>query len=231
MVLTLSTPAGPGRFRVIGIDTGQANAGGDIYFPFPVLQHLYGMDQTGNALWLTTASSRPASVSRVTAAVQDRLTAAGYSVSSQNRQVQEAGVQSQTSAFIAIIEVLGLLVVAITLIGLVNALTMSVIERTREVGVLRSLGARARQVRRIFAAEAVLLAAVGWALGVPLAVFLTRLGLVFIGHEINLTVPVVFPLAGVLVVLAALMAITLLVIRPSLHRATRIQPSTALRYE
>jgi len=163
--------------------------------------------------------------------VQDRLTAAGYSVSSRSLHTQEADVQSQNSAFIAIIEILGLLVVAITLIGLVNALTMSVVDRTREIGVLRSLGARARQVRSVFGAEAVLLAAFGWALGVPLAVLITRLVLLLIAHDIDVPVPVVFPVLGALVTLAALVAITLLAIRPSLRRATRIRPATALRYE
>lgn len=84
-VLTLGTPAGKARFRVIGIDTGQANAGGDIYFPLAVLRHLYGMGGNSNTLWLTTASHRPATIGRVTTAVQDRLTAAGYPVSSQSR--------------------------------------------------------------------------------------------------------------------------------------------------
>jgi putative ABC transport system permease protein len=230
-LLTLGTPAGPGRFRVIGIDTGQINAGGDIYFPFAVLQRLYGLDQASNALWLATASTRLASAGGVAIAVQDQLTAAGYSVSSQSLHLQEASVQSHDSTFIAIIGILGLLVVAITLIGLVNALTMSVVDRTREIGVLRSLGARARQVRRVFGAEAVMLAAFGWALGVPLAVLIARLVLLLIGHDIDVPVPVVFPVLGAPVALAVLVAITLLAIRPSLRRATRIRPAVALRYE
>ena len=42
--------------------------------------------------------------------------------------------------------------------GLANALTMSVLERTREIGILRSIGARARDIRRIFATETIALA-------------------------------------------------------------------------
>jgi putative ABC transport system permease protein len=202
-----------------------------MYFSIAVLQRLSGLGRTTNALWLTTASARPASVDRATTAVQNRLTAAGYAVSSQELYLQEADVQSQNGAFIAIIEILGLLVVAITLIGLVNALTMSVIERTREVGVLRCLGAKPRQVRRIFSAEGVVLAAIGWAIGVPLAVLIARLVLLFVGHDIDVTVPLVFPAVSVPVALAATVAITRLVIRPSLRRAARIQPATALRYE
>jgi putative ABC transport system permease protein len=48
------------------------------------------------------------------------------------------------------VEILGLVVVAITLMGLVSALGMGVIERAREVGILRCVGARARQIRRVF---------------------------------------------------------------------------------
>ncbi len=228
-VVTLTTPAGSGRFRVIGIDTGQSNAGRDIYFPLAVLQRLSGLGDAVNALWLTTASARPLGVDRATTAVQNRLTAAGYSITAQERYRQEANIQSQDNAFISIIEFLGLLVVAITLIGLVNALTMSVIDRTREVGVLRCLGAKARQVRRVFSAEGVVLAIAGWALGVPLAALIARLVLMLVGHDIDVSVPVVFPAASVPVALAAMLVITLLVIRPSLRRATRIQPGVALR--
>lgn len=233
-VLTLRTPAGPARFRIIGIDTGEINAGGDVYLPLAVMQRLYGLGRSASALWLTTASAvstRPTSVNRVAAAVQNRLAAAGYAVSAQELRAQEADVHTQNGAFIAIIDILGLLVVAITLIGLVNALTMSVIERTREVGVLRSLGARPRQIRRVFRAEGVVLATVGWVIGVPLALLIARLILLFLGHDLNVQVPLVFPLISVPVALAAMVAITRLVIRPSLRRAARIQPATALRYE
>jgi len=44
-----------------------------------------------------------------------------------------------------------------SLVGLANAVTTNVLERTREIGVLRCIGARARDVRRIFATERVAL--------------------------------------------------------------------------
>ena len=108
---------------------------------------------------------------------------------------------------------------------------MSVFERTREIGVLRCLGADARDVRRVFRAEGLLLIVVGWAFGIPLAVLIARLILLFLGHDINLTLPLVFPTASVPGVLAVMVPIAVLVIRLSLRRATRIQPSEALRYE
>ena len=70
---------------------------------------------------------------------------------------------------------LGFLIVAISMVGLANAITMSIIERTREIGILRCIGARARDVRRIFATEGVALALAGWLLGIPLGYALDRL--------------------------------------------------------
>lgn len=47
------------------------------------------------------------------------------------------------------------------MVGLANAITTNVLERTREIGVLRSIGARARDVRGIFTTEG-LIGAVWW---------------------------------------------------------------------
>jgi putative ABC transport system permease protein len=134
-------------------------------------------------------------------------------------------------AIFTIVEILGLLVVAITLMGLVSALSMAVIERTREVGILRCVGARARYIRRVFSAEAMVLAAVGWVVAVPLG-FLMFQGLrALILHSSDLSLPLTFPPAIPLGTLAGLVVLTLLVIRGPLRRATRIRPGAALRYQ
>jgi putative ABC transport system permease protein len=66
------------------------------------------------------------------------------------------------------ITVLGLLIVAISMVGLINTITMAVLERNREIGMLRCLGAHARDGRRIFATEGLIVALAGWVIGVPL---------------------------------------------------------------
>ena len=81
-------------------------------------------------------------------------------------------------------DILGLVVVAIMLMGLVSALSMGVIERTREVGILRCVGARARHIRRVFSAEAVILAVVGWAFGVLLGWLIYQGLLTLLLHDV-----------------------------------------------
>jgi len=115
--------------------------------------------------------------------------------------------------------------------GLVSALSMGVIERTREVGILRCVGGRARNIRRIFSSEAVILAVVGWAFGVLLGWLIYQGLLALLLHNAGISLPQEFPPVIPLSTLAGVLVLTLLVIRPPLRRATRIQPGTALRYQ
>jgi putative ABC transport system permease protein len=230
-LLTLTMAAGPTRVRVMGIDTGQLNGGDTIYFPLPVLERLDGGPGTADSMWLSTASSGHAAIGRATNAVAARLAAAGYPVSTQEIYVTEQQITASEKSILAIVEILGLLVVAIMLMGLVSALSMGVIERTREVGILRCVGGRARNIRRIFSSEAVILAVTGWALGVLLGWLIYQGLLALLRHNAGVSLPPEFPPVIPLSTLAGVLVLTLLVIRPPLRRATRVQPGTALRYQ
>ena len=122
--VTLDTAAGPTRFDVIGIDTGQNNNSGNVYLPLSVLERLTGRSGTTNALWLTTQGTTHGTIDQATLAVQDRLAAAGYPADAQKRYVQQADNRAQNNTLLTVIEVMGLLVVAIALIGLLSTLTM-----------------------------------------------------------------------------------------------------------
>jgi len=230
-LLTLDTAAGTTQVRVIGIDTGENNNGGTVYFPLPALKRLDGTAGAANSLWLTTASSAHAAIDRAAAAVASRLTAAGLRVSTVDIYVLQADYTATATAVLTIVQILGLLVVAITLMGLVSALSMAVIERTREIGILRCVGARARHIRRVFSTEAVVLAVIGWVVAVPLGWLIYQGLLALILHNSDISLPQEFPPVIPLITLAGVVALTLLVIRGPLRRATRIQPGTALRYQ
>ena len=53
----------------------------------------------------------------------------------------------------------------IAVLGIVNTLALSVIERTREVGLLRAIGMSRRQLRRMITLESVVIAVLGAAAG------------------------------------------------------------------
>jgi putative ABC transport system permease protein len=230
-ILTLSVAAGSTRVRVIGIDTVPTNNSDTVYFPLPVLERLDGGPGTANSLWLTTGSTAHAAIDRAATAAAARLAAAGYPVSTTEIYLTQAQITAADTAILTVVDILGLVVVVIMLMGLVSALSMGVIERTREVGILRCVGARARQIRRVFSAEAVVLSVAGWAFGVLLGWLMYQGLLALLLHDASISLPQEFPPAIPLITLAGVVVLTLIVIRGPLRRATRIQPGTALRYQ
>jgi putative ABC transport system permease protein len=76
--------------------------------------------------------------------------------------------RSQINLFLYFIYALLGLAVVIAVLGIINTLALSVIERTREVGLLRAVGLSRRQLRRMVRLESVIVAVLGAVLGVAM---------------------------------------------------------------
>jgi lipoprotein-releasing system permease protein len=129
------------------------------------------------------------------------------------------------------------LIVFVAALNILISLTMMVMEKTRDIAVLISMGTRKSQVRRIFIAQGVLIGVVGTAIGLVLGYTLSWAG----GHYHLLSLaPEVYsidyvPFApramdGVLVALVAIGISLIATVYPS-WSAARILPAEALRYE
>ena len=81
---------------------------------------------------------------------------------------------AENRLIVTVVMAMGLPVVAIGMIGLVNAMASNVLDRTREIGILRSIGARRRDLRAMFRAEGLTIAFLGWLLGIPVGYGLAR---------------------------------------------------------
>ena len=124
------------------------------------------------------------------------------------------------------------LVAVVAVLGMLMALLISVLQRRRELGLLRALGATRAQVVRSVVAEAVLMAAIGLALGLltglPLEWYTVRILLV---EESGFLCPLVFPGTIVAVVAGLCMAGALATgLGPALH-AARLGIPEAVAYE
>ena len=117
------------------------------------------------------------------------------------------------------------------MIALVSTLTTNVLVRTKEIGVLRSVGAQRRHLRRMLRAEGAAVAFVGWMLGVPLGLGIARLLIWVISRSFDATFPVVFPLWSPLAVLLLTLVVAAAVVRIPLRRIAKMRPGDALRYE
>jgi putative ABC transport system permease protein len=122
----------------------------------------------------------------------------------------------------------------IAAVGMVNNLSLSVLQRTRELGLLRALGFTAPQVRRMIVAESAQLTSAAILVGLALGIFYGWAGaqslLGAMLESPGLVLPVVpLPLLAVVVAGAAVLTIAASV-APS-RRATKVTPITALAVE
>jgi putative ABC transport system permease protein len=69
------------------------------------------------------------------------------------------------NSLLSLVTALLVLAIVIALLGVVNTLALSVVERTREIGLLRAIGMRRGQLRQMVTAEAVIIAVIGAVLG------------------------------------------------------------------
>ena len=120
------------------------------------------------------------------------------------------------------------LAVIVSLFGIVNTLTLSIYERTRELGLLRAIGMSRRQVRRVVRYESVITALLGALMGSVLGIFFAVIVSRPLADE---GFVLAFPVGTLLVlfILAALAGV-LAAILPA-RRASRLDVLDALAYE
>jgi putative ABC transport system permease protein len=140
------------------------------------------------------------------------------------------------SVFDSLLGIFGALALAVATLGIVNTLVMSILERRREIGVLKALGAADSDVQRLFFVEAGVMGLLGGILGVSFGWLLGRAvtyGTNVYLHRQNLNS---IELSSVpwWLVLAALVFAVLVSLAAGLYpasRAAKLNPVDALRYE
>jgi len=122
---------------------------------------------------------------------------------------------------------LGFSVVA-SLFGMVNTMVLSVFERTREIGMLRTIGMTRRQARRMIRHESVITALIGAVLGLSLGLFLAGLVTKALSkYDVQFAIPAAELVGFTLVAVVAGVAAAILPAR----RASRLNVLEALQYE
>ena len=153
--------------------------------------------------------------------------AGSYSTS---QQWQES--QSAFSVLIYLLLAMAILVALVGSIGLMSTMSINVVERTREIGVMRAIGATPRTIVAIFVAEGVLVGALSWLLALPFsAVGAYGLGAVVGQAIVQIPLDFSYSVGGVLLWLLIVIALSALASLWPAARATQVSVRESLAYE
>ena len=118
-----------------------------------------------------------------------------------------------------------------SLIAILNTLAIGVIERTREIGMLRAIGALRGQIRKMIVVEALLLAAIGTFLGLLSGLYLGYVMVEGISASGIWRMEYTFPLEAIVAATVAGIAFGLLAAIFPARQAAKMEIIQALRYE
>ncbi len=217
-----------------------------IYVPIDYAENFFGSSEV-NGIIVQLKDSEEVTIEAASQAIRNAF---GGQVSVTSSTAVLSTIESIFSAvelFLAGIAGISLLVAGI---GIMNIMIVSLMERTREIGILKALGMKGRTVLLIFLGEAVIIgllgAAIGIGLGLGLAEVVARVGFAAMGRQgagagirpgaavtqgSNLSIsPVLTPSVLVGAFAFGLMVSVVFALYPA-WRASKLKPVDALRYE
>jgi len=211
--------------RVVGIMEKMGGTLGSeddssLFIPLRVCQQLYMMG--GEFQYIAAQVKDRGRIPEVIDEINERMSDSVTVMSAESMGEMVGSILGVIEGTLGGIAAISLLVAGV---GIVNTMTISVMERTREIGVMKALGAKSRDVLLMFLSEALVTGFIGGTLGVLLGFALGGL----IGRYINLPVSNSIFL-GMSVVAFAITTSALSGLYPA-WRAANLRPVEALRHE
>ncbi len=218
-------------FRVVGFSLGVILPVAYANYPY-VAQVTGEVGQTSAAI-VATERHDDAFVTKTNAALEAHLKQRGLQVSSVYPIATErAEGDAFFAGIISLLLIMAFLLAIVGGLGLMGTMSINVLERTREIGVLRAIGAPNRGVAQVFIREGIAIGLLSWALGSLLAYPLGKalsdgVGIPILGVPLSYT----YSMAGVVIWLVLVVILSALASLLPAHNASRLTVREVLAYE
>ncbi len=226
-VITLKTPLGERDYTVVGVGFDYLNAKISTGY---ISQENLSRDFNAESDLLLLVNRTPESDPEVVGEALKTITLdyPTFSVMDSNKfkTDQIAMFKTAMSAFYIMVFILAIP----GLIAMINTMSINVIERTREIGMLRAVGSTQEQIKRMILAESVLLSALGTCMGILTGFFLSYLLVKAIGL-IGFETEFYFPTMGVVISLVVGLTIGILAALLPARQAAKTIIVEAIQYE
>jgi putative ABC transport system permease protein len=189
-------------------------------------------DGLANRLVVQGWASDPASQSELQKDLLAKFNDAGYDVSHTATRPKDSTAAKQMDTLVMLLLSMVILIAAVGGLGLAITMGLNIMERTRELGILRSLGAQGGAVRRMVITEGLIIGVLSWAIAIPISVPLA----IFLGNSLGLSlmaVPLdyIFSVPAVLIWLGLVVMIAIVASLIPAENAVQLTIRDTLMYE
>ena len=218
-------------WQIVGI-VNQPLAGPFVYLNYPAFAH--AVRNVGRVTNLRVTQDPQSTVTQAELAKQleEHLKAGGYQVSSSRTTTQErTESENSLNIIVTFLLIMAVLLAVVGGLGLMGTMSINVLERTREVGVMRAIGASNGSILQIVLVEGILIGILSWLMGALLSLPLGKLlsdqvGILFLGAPPSY----IFSINGALLWLAAMMGLSALASFLPAWNASRLAVRKTLSY-
>jgi putative ABC transport system permease protein len=221
-------------WHIIGFYTFTGNVNVPLlYVNYEYLSRLIDRPGQVYSLRVLTTTHDPVTQKRVNDEMQGLFAEQGIQVS--GTQLGADFIQQQTAQtdiFVYFVLVMAVLIALVGGLGLMGTMSVNVLERTREIGVMRAIGASNGDIQSIVIAEGIAIGVISWvvsiALSVPITIALTTgVGLAILTSPM----PPVYGLTGIIIWLLGILVIGAAASALPAYRASRLTVRDTLAYE
>jgi putative ABC transport system permease protein len=229
--VTFKTDGREHEYRIVGICMGILAP--MAYANYPYISYLTGQAGQAGAVLVATREHDLAAVSETATLLEERFDRVGLHVADvQMISIERAEAEALFGIVVALLMIMAALLALVGGLGLMGTMSINVIERTREIGVLRAIGASNRGVAWVFVREGITIGLLSWVIGALLSWPLGRMlsdavGTPIIGTALSFS----YSLLGVWLWLGLVVLLSALASLLPARRASRLTVRQVLAYE
>jgi len=219
-------------WRVVGIMT-RTDPVPMAYVGIDYLSQVVGGMGRADVVFVQTEQHDAASQAQVERALEEHFESVGLNVNTTMTSSRSRGqAESQFNVLVIFLLVMAILLAVVGAIGLMGTMSLNVLERTREIGVMRAIGASDGAILKVVIVEGVLIGLLSWLLGTIMALPLSQLLSDAVGASIFQTpLSYTFSLGGVELWLGTVLVLATLASFWPARNASRVTVRDVLAYE
>lgn len=183
--VTLKIDGLQSEWVVVGFSKGVLTEDGVGYANRNYLAQKIGLVGKANGLTIVSQAHHATAQFELDLALREQFKAAGFAIATTNitSDIRD-GIQFEFNLIIYMLVGMAILLSLIGIMGLSGTMSLNVLERTREIGIMRALGASNKMIRRIIIGEGVSISVMSWFFGSLLAYPLGKLLSDVVGNEV-----------------------------------------------